>query len=203
MDVAVTCPVQALTAHYLTQDAHAGLIKPGEWMLIHAAGGGTCQWAAQVCSAVRAAADTNDAAAAFDGHRRTVKSCVCVFCIIHWFRRWQSYLASKLLQRAQNQKSQSLAPPALTRSLCSKRRKAPLIQTTRRSTSSNVFKKSPGVKAQKLYVSCSSRLSISNDVVVVVCARVRVGSDTGTAPPSHANHAATNFFNLLPTTCCR
>eukprot|EP00750_Incisomonas_marina_P033112 INCI957.1.p1 GENE.INCI957.1~~INCI957.1.p1 ORF type:complete len:415 (-),score=79.08 INCI957.1:756-1856(-) len=48
MDVAVTCPVQALTAHYLTQDAHAGLIKPGEWMLIHAAGGGTCQWAAQM-----------------------------------------------------------------------------------------------------------------------------------------------------------
>jgi NADPH2:quinone reductase len=47
MDIAVCTPVQALTAHYLTQDAHAGLIKPGEWMLVHAAGGGTCQWAAQ------------------------------------------------------------------------------------------------------------------------------------------------------------
>jgi NADPH2:quinone reductase len=48
MDVAVCCPVQAVTAHYLTQDAHAGLIKPGEWMLIHGASGGTGQWAVQV-----------------------------------------------------------------------------------------------------------------------------------------------------------
>jgi len=48
MDVAVCCPVQALTAHYLTSDAHAGLVKPGEWMLIHGTGGGTCQWAAQM-----------------------------------------------------------------------------------------------------------------------------------------------------------
>ena len=26
----------------------AGLVKPGEWMLIHGVAGGTCQWAAQV-----------------------------------------------------------------------------------------------------------------------------------------------------------
>ena len=26
----------------------AGLVKPGEWMLIHGVGGGTCQWAAQM-----------------------------------------------------------------------------------------------------------------------------------------------------------
>ena len=48
MDVAVCCPVQGLTAHYLTTDAHAGLVRPGEWMLIHGVGGGTCQWAAQM-----------------------------------------------------------------------------------------------------------------------------------------------------------
>merc|ERR1712094_86423 len=46
MDVAVSCVVQGLTAHYLTSDAHAQLIQPGEWMLIHGVGGGTCQWAA-------------------------------------------------------------------------------------------------------------------------------------------------------------
>ena len=39
---------QGLTAHYLTTDAHAGLCKPGDWMLIHGVGGGTCQWAAQM-----------------------------------------------------------------------------------------------------------------------------------------------------------
>jgi len=39
---------QGLTAHYLTNHAHAGLVKPGEWMLIHGVGGGTCQWAAQM-----------------------------------------------------------------------------------------------------------------------------------------------------------
>jgi len=48
MDVATSCVVQGLTAHYLTTDAHAKLIKPGEWMLIHGVGGGTCQWAAQM-----------------------------------------------------------------------------------------------------------------------------------------------------------
>ena len=32
----------------VTSDAHAGLIQPGEWMLIHGVGGGTCQWAAQM-----------------------------------------------------------------------------------------------------------------------------------------------------------
>jgi NADPH2:quinone reductase len=48
MDVAVSCVVQGLTAHYLTTDAHAQLIKPGEWMLVHGVGGGTCQWAAQM-----------------------------------------------------------------------------------------------------------------------------------------------------------
>eukprot|EP00588_Corethron_pennatum_P014594 CAMPEP_0194265470 /NCGR_PEP_ID=MMETSP0169-20130528/702_1 /TAXON_ID=218684 /ORGANISM="Corethron pennatum, Strain L29A3" /LENGTH=365 /DNA_ID=CAMNT_0039005943 /DNA_START=99 /DNA_END=1196 /DNA_ORIENTATION=+ len=48
MDVAVSCVVQGLTAHYLTSSAHADLIKPGEWCLIHGVGGGTCQWAAQM-----------------------------------------------------------------------------------------------------------------------------------------------------------
>jgi NADPH2:quinone reductase len=48
MDVAVSCVVQGLTAHYLTSDAHAQLIQPGEWMLVHGVGGGTCQWAAQM-----------------------------------------------------------------------------------------------------------------------------------------------------------
>ena len=44
------CPLvsQGLTAHYLTHDAHAGLAKPGDWMLIHGTGSGTCQWAAQM-----------------------------------------------------------------------------------------------------------------------------------------------------------
>eukprot|EP00288_Rhodomonas_lens_P018098 CAMPEP_0177704678 /NCGR_PEP_ID=MMETSP0484_2-20121128/8314_1 /TAXON_ID=354590 /ORGANISM="Rhodomonas lens, Strain RHODO" /LENGTH=337 /DNA_ID=CAMNT_0019216077 /DNA_START=125 /DNA_END=1138 /DNA_ORIENTATION=+ len=51
MDVAVSCVVQGLTAHYLTASAHANLIKPGEWMLIHGVGGGTCQWAAQMAKA--------------------------------------------------------------------------------------------------------------------------------------------------------
>lgn len=46
LDVATCLPVQSLTAHYLVTDAHAGLIKEGEWMLIHGVGGGTCQWAA-------------------------------------------------------------------------------------------------------------------------------------------------------------
>ena len=48
MDVAVSCVVQGMTAHYLTSDAHAKLISPGQWMLIHGVGGGTCQWAAQM-----------------------------------------------------------------------------------------------------------------------------------------------------------
>ena len=48
MSVAVACGVQGLTAHYLTHSAHAGLVKPGEWMLIHSAGSGTCQWACQM-----------------------------------------------------------------------------------------------------------------------------------------------------------
>ncbi|KAJ8613981.1 hypothetical protein CTAYLR_005635 [Chrysophaeum taylorii] len=48
LDVATACVVQGLTAHYLTTDAHAGLIQPGEWCLIHGVGGGTCQWAAQM-----------------------------------------------------------------------------------------------------------------------------------------------------------
>jgi len=51
IDVATSCVVQGMTAHYLTTDAHAGLIKPGEWMLIHGVGGGTCQWAAQMAKA--------------------------------------------------------------------------------------------------------------------------------------------------------
>ena len=37
-----------MTAHYLTHSAHADLIQPGEWMLVHGTGGGTCQWAAQM-----------------------------------------------------------------------------------------------------------------------------------------------------------
>merc|ERR1712176_1668860 len=48
LDVATSCVVQGLTAHYLTSSAHAGLIKDGEWCLIHGVGGGTCQWAAQM-----------------------------------------------------------------------------------------------------------------------------------------------------------
>jgi NADPH2:quinone reductase len=48
LDVAASLVVQGLTAHYLTTSAHANLIKPGEWCLIHGVGGGTCQWAAQM-----------------------------------------------------------------------------------------------------------------------------------------------------------
>jgi len=48
LDVATSCVVQGLTAHYLTSSSHAGLIKEGEWCLIHGVGGGTCQWAAQM-----------------------------------------------------------------------------------------------------------------------------------------------------------
>ena len=48
LDVATACVVQGMTAHYLTHSAHADLIQPGEWMLVHGAGGGTCQWAAQM-----------------------------------------------------------------------------------------------------------------------------------------------------------
>jgi len=48
LDVATACVVQGLTAHYLVSSAHADLIKPGEWCLIHGVGGGTCQWAAQM-----------------------------------------------------------------------------------------------------------------------------------------------------------
>lgn len=48
IDVAVSCVVQGMTAHYLTTSAHANLIQPGEWCLIHGVGGGTCQWAAQM-----------------------------------------------------------------------------------------------------------------------------------------------------------
>lgn len=48
IDVATSCVVQGMTAHYLTTSAHANLIKEGEWCLIHGVGGGTCQWAAQM-----------------------------------------------------------------------------------------------------------------------------------------------------------
>jgi NADPH2:quinone reductase len=48
LDVATSCVVQGMTAHYLTSTCHADLIKPGEWCLIHGVGGGTCQWAAQM-----------------------------------------------------------------------------------------------------------------------------------------------------------
>jgi NADPH:quinone reductase len=48
LDVATSCVVQGLTAHYLTSTCNADLIKPGEWCLIHGVGGGTCQWAAQM-----------------------------------------------------------------------------------------------------------------------------------------------------------
>jgi len=48
LDVATAIMTQGLTAHYLTTSAHAGLVAPGEWMLIHGVGGGTCQWAAQM-----------------------------------------------------------------------------------------------------------------------------------------------------------
>lgn len=46
--MATSCVVQGMTAHYLTTSAHADLIKPGEWCLIHGVAGGTCQWAAQM-----------------------------------------------------------------------------------------------------------------------------------------------------------
>jgi len=52
IDVATCLPVQGLTAHYLTTDAHAKLCVPGQWMLIHGVGGGTCQWAAQMAKAM-------------------------------------------------------------------------------------------------------------------------------------------------------
>lgn len=48
IDVATSCVVQGMTAHYLTTSAHADLIQPGEWCLIHGVAGGTCQWAAQM-----------------------------------------------------------------------------------------------------------------------------------------------------------
>lgn len=48
LDVATALVVQGMTAHYLTASAHANLIQPGEWCLIHGTGGGTCQWAAQM-----------------------------------------------------------------------------------------------------------------------------------------------------------
>lgn len=48
LDVATSCVVQGMTAHYLTTSAHANLIVPGEWCLIHGVAGGTCQWAAQM-----------------------------------------------------------------------------------------------------------------------------------------------------------
>merc|ERR1719162_2054132 len=48
MDVATSCVVQGMTAHYLTTSAHADLIQSGEWCLIHGVSGGTCQWAAQM-----------------------------------------------------------------------------------------------------------------------------------------------------------
>jgi len=51
MEEACVVPVQGLTAHYLVHDAPAGLIKEGEWMLIHAAGGGTGQIAVQIAKA--------------------------------------------------------------------------------------------------------------------------------------------------------
>jgi NADPH2:quinone reductase len=56
VDVATCLPVQGLTAHYLTTDAHAKLCQPGQWMLIHGVGGGTCQWAAQMAKAMGRAA---------------------------------------------------------------------------------------------------------------------------------------------------
>jgi NADPH2:quinone reductase len=48
LDVATACVVQGMTAHYLVTSAHAGLVRPGEWCLIHGVAGGTCQWAAQM-----------------------------------------------------------------------------------------------------------------------------------------------------------
>ena len=51
LDQATSLVVQGLTAHYLTTDAHANLIAPGQWMLIHAAAGGTGQLAVQMAKA--------------------------------------------------------------------------------------------------------------------------------------------------------
>lgn len=48
LKAACTIPVQGLTAHYLIHDAHRGAVQPGDWMLIHAAAGGTGQIAVQL-----------------------------------------------------------------------------------------------------------------------------------------------------------
>eukprot|EP00041_Stephanoeca_diplocostata_P029048 m.847422 g.847422 ORF g.847422 m.847422 type:complete len:637 (+) comp23484_c0_seq7:100-2010(+) len=48
---ACTVPVQGLTAHYLVHDAHAGIAQPGDWMLVHAAAGGTGQFVVQLATA--------------------------------------------------------------------------------------------------------------------------------------------------------
>mmetsp|Transcript_18688 Transcript_18688/g.25756 ORF Transcript_18688/g.25756 Transcript_18688/m.25756 type:complete len:247 (-) Transcript_18688:202-942(-) len=48
MDVAVSCSVQGLTAHYLVSSVHNGMMKEGDWCLIFSVGSGTCQWAAQM-----------------------------------------------------------------------------------------------------------------------------------------------------------
>ena len=48
MTTALACMVQGLTAHYLVTSAHAGILQPNEWCLIHSVASGTCQWAAQI-----------------------------------------------------------------------------------------------------------------------------------------------------------
>eukprot|EP00542_Grammatophora_oceanica_P014782 CAMPEP_0194028928 /NCGR_PEP_ID=MMETSP0009_2-20130614/2799_1 /TAXON_ID=210454 /ORGANISM="Grammatophora oceanica, Strain CCMP 410" /LENGTH=337 /DNA_ID=CAMNT_0038668465 /DNA_START=32 /DNA_END=1045 /DNA_ORIENTATION=+ len=48
LEKALAGMVQGLTAHYLTTDACAGLMRSGDWCLIYAVGSGTTQWAAQM-----------------------------------------------------------------------------------------------------------------------------------------------------------
>ena len=77
MDVATACVVQGMTAHYLITDAHAQLIQPGEWCLIHGVGGGTCQWAAQVSPlSVRAASRLRSGRACLYTRCGCLRACV-------------------------------------------------------------------------------------------------------------------------------
>ena len=53
LEQACAAVVQGLTAHYLVTDAHAGIARPGDWMLIQAVAGGTGQLAAQMAKVQR------------------------------------------------------------------------------------------------------------------------------------------------------
>ena len=49
MQIAVACMVQGLTAHYLSSSVGAGIVNPGDWVLVYGVGSGTGQWTAQMC----------------------------------------------------------------------------------------------------------------------------------------------------------